>query len=232
MEQNNRGVQLGCYSVALIGFAVSVRKVRPFAKFKKPSSIPDHFIKERRELVGIVEGIEPNGSILMVKHQPLVNLPFVPSGQLPVKISGVEVSGLGFNWLQAVVSHQKVKFIPIAKDKHFVRCQVLLMQNSLDKKGRPLVFDLNLGEKLVKIGFASPEVIEKPLSEDNIYLKYYNLLQKAEKYAQHKQLGLKYYIKPTKKAVSDLYELLLFLSKYSYNALNKGIHKMPKLYVS
>lgn len=64
----------------------------------------------------------------MVKHEPLVNIFLVPSGELPVKIFGVKVSGLGLSWLQAVVAGQAVTFIPVATGKDFVQCQVLLMQ--------------------------------------------------------------------------------------------------------
>lgn len=64
----------------------------------------------------------------MVQHKPLINIPFIPIGQLPVKISGVKVSGLGLNWLQAIVVGSEIKFIPVLKDKDFVQCQVLLKQ--------------------------------------------------------------------------------------------------------
>lgn len=72
--------------------------------------------------------IDPSGGLLMVQHKPLVNVFLVPSGQLPVQIFGVKISGLGLNWLQAVVAGQEVKFIPVTKEKDFVQCQVLLLQ--------------------------------------------------------------------------------------------------------
>ncbi|XP_023016058.2 protein C3orf33 homolog [Leptinotarsa decemlineata] len=228
MDNNTRGVQFGCYSVALVGLTVAVRKVRPFSKFKKPSDIPNHFLRERRELVGVVDRIEPHGTLLMIRHKPLINVPFISSGHLPIKISGINVSGLGCNWLQAVLSHEKVTFIPISKDKNYVQCQVLFTQK--DKQQKEYI--VNVGEKLVKIGFAVPELIEKPLLEDTLYMRYYKLLQKAEKHAQYKKLGLKYYIKPTKQAIFELYQLAFLLSRYSYSALNKGLSKIPKIYVS
>lgn len=75
----------------------------------------------------MVKRIDPNGALLMVEHKPLVDIPFIKTGQLPVKISGVQVTGLGLNWLQAIVAGQQVKFIPVSKDSSSVHCQVLLI---------------------------------------------------------------------------------------------------------
>lgn len=68
----------------------------------------------------------------MIKHKPLVNLFLVPSGLLPVKICGVKLSGLGINWVQSIVTGQEVKFIPVTKEKNFVQCQVILLQETKD----------------------------------------------------------------------------------------------------
>lgn len=76
----------------------------------------------------MVTRIDPSGGLLMIQHKPLVNIFLVPSGQLPVKIFGVKISGLGLNWLQAVVAGQEVKFIAVTKERDFVQCQVLLLQ--------------------------------------------------------------------------------------------------------
>lgn len=80
----------------------------------------------------MVTRIDPSDGLLMVQHKPLVNIFLVPSGQLPVKILGIKISGLGLNWLQAVVAGQEVKFIPVTKEKDFVQCQVLLLQTIKD----------------------------------------------------------------------------------------------------
>lgn len=103
-----------------------------FSKFKAPSDIPNHFIKERRELTGLVKRIDPNGALLMIQHKPLVNIPVIPSGQLPVRISGVNVTGLGTSWLQAVVVGTEVKFVPVLKERESLECEVLLVQQTKD----------------------------------------------------------------------------------------------------
>lgn len=66
----------------------------------------------------------------MVEHKPLVDIPLIKSGQLPVKISGVNITGLGLSWLQSIVAGQQIKFVPITKDTNFLQCQVLLVQKT------------------------------------------------------------------------------------------------------
>ncbi|KAK5649141.1 hypothetical protein RI129_004033 [Pyrocoelia pectoralis] len=124
MEENTRGVKIGCYSIALIGFAVAVRGVRPFSRFKKPSDIPSHFIKEGRELTGTVQGIDPTKGLLLINHKPLLPLPFTSTGMLPVKLSGINVTRHGISWLQAIVVGSQVKFIPVAKEKNWLQSEV------------------------------------------------------------------------------------------------------------
>ncbi|CAH1155004.1 unnamed protein product [Phaedon cochleariae] len=233
MDKNNRGIHIGCYSIATIGLALALRKVRPFSKFKKPSDIPNMFIKEKRELTGLVDRIDPKGPLLMIQHKPLIDIRVFTTGQLPVKISGVNVSGLGVSWLQSVLSAKEVKFVPVVKGKDFVECQVYLTQlkkinRKQGKAPREVQEIINIGENMVKIGFAVPVPIEKPLTEDVGYLKYYAQLQNAEKYALRKKLGLKYYIKPTKTVLVGLYAGTLNLAGKSISLLNRW----PKIYVS
>lgn len=64
----------------------------------------------------------------MVKHKPLINVFVVPSGELPVKIFGINLSGLGLNWLQAIVTGKELQFIPVSKEKNVICCEVLLLQ--------------------------------------------------------------------------------------------------------
>ncbi|RZC32443.1 uncharacterized protein BDFB_003161 [Asbolus verrucosus] len=224
MEQNNRGVQLGCYSVALFGFGIAVRRVRPFSRFKKPSDVPNHFIKERRELTGLVERLDPNGALLMIRHKPLITIPGLPGGQLPVKISGVDVTGLGLNWLQTVVVGNEVKFIPIAKAQNFVQCQVLLPHVTRKNKQRTI----NIGESLVRVGFGQVVDIDKPISKDRTYLTYCNRLQVAENYALRKKLGMKYYMKPAK---AVLIYIAKNLNKFMLNTYRQII-QIPKMSTS
>ncbi|CAG9862221.1 unnamed protein product [Phyllotreta striolata] len=232
MEKDSRGVQITCYSLALFGLTVAVRKVRPFSKFRKPLDVPNHFIKERRELEGCVRRIDPNGSLLIIDHKPLVRVPLTSSGELPVKISGIKVSGLGTNWLQSIVAGQNVTFVPVSKEKNFVECKVLLKQDVKDNKQQTKERVLNIGECLVKVGFAVPEQIEKPLSEDSFFLKYYTILLRAEKYALRKQLGFKYYAIPTKKLLASTANQLALLFNYSKTNLPKLVIKIPKVYNS
>lgn len=85
-------------------------------------------MRERRELQGTVQRIEPNGALLMVNHKPLVSLFSTNSATLPVKVYGVNVSGHGISWLQAIVAGHEVKFIPVVKTQKYVECEVVLPQ--------------------------------------------------------------------------------------------------------
>lgn len=77
-----------------------------------------------------MERIEPSGALLMVRHKPLVELPFGRGAELPVKISGINVSGLGISWLQTIVAGNEVQFVPVLKDKDAVHCEVVLQQTT------------------------------------------------------------------------------------------------------
>lgn len=68
----------------------------------------------------------------MIKHKPLVQLPGISGGELPVKISGINVSGLGISWLQTIVAGNEVQFVPVLKDKDAVHCEVTLQQPTKD----------------------------------------------------------------------------------------------------
>lgn len=68
----------------------------------------------------------------MIRHKPLIELPGIRAGTLPVKISGVNVSGLGISWLQTIVAGNEVQFVPVLKDKDAVHCEVVLQQPTKD----------------------------------------------------------------------------------------------------
>ncbi|XP_050308410.1 uncharacterized protein LOC126744880 [Anthonomus grandis grandis] len=225
LERDIKGVHIGCYSVALIGLTIAVRKVRPFTKFRRPSDIPNHFIKERRELIGDVKRIDPNGGILLVDHQPIVSLPFFKSGELPVKISGVNINGLGLTWLHSVVAGQQIKFIPVNTDTNTVYSQVLLVEKSKNNKENLL----NVGENLLKIGFGQTEPVHPPLCEDPLFLTYYRRLKAAENFALKKKLGLKYYIAPTKHALTSLIKKIAKPGKKALLTTKKTIKEIPHM---
>lgn len=82
----------------------------------------------------------------------------------------------------------------------------------------------------MKIGFATREVIPKPLSDDSNYFKYYRLLYNAENYALRKQLGLKYYIKPTREIIVFLFEKITALTIASSKTIAKLPARMQKIH--
>lgn len=57
---------------------------------------------------------------------------------------------------------------------------------------------------MISIGFGTITNIEKPLTVNPAYTKYYNRLKTAETYALRKKMGIKYYIKPTASILSKV----------------------------
>ncbi|EFN66170.1 Uncharacterized protein C3orf33-like protein [Camponotus floridanus] len=130
MEDEMGPGKLITYGIASAGLFVALYRIRPFAKFKKPSDVPSHFLQSRISLQGTVMRVEPShGALLMVNHQPL--LPFFNfnnKSYLPVKISGVDITGNGISWLQCVVNNKYITFIPIMKKKEYLECIVTMSQ--------------------------------------------------------------------------------------------------------
>lgn len=247
MDNETVGVQVGCYSVALLGLTVALRKVRPFSRFKKPYQIPNSFIQERRLLTGKVKRIDPNGALLMIEHKPLISLPIIPKGELPVKLLGVKVSGLGVSWLQTITAEQNVQFIPIKKDKEFLHCEVLLPNNKkgirkpirlnrkesllrLFSKKEPLFIDV--GQSLVKIGFAELDPSQDMLLKNAQNLSYLNKLNVAETYALKKKLGTKYYLNSAIQMLFIHGNRALHIFIYYIKEIGSRLFKLPKVIMS
>ncbi|XP_026473667.1 uncharacterized protein LOC113377531 isoform X2 [Ctenocephalides felis] len=190
MEKDTRGSQLGIYSAAGLAFAVAVYKIRPFSLYTKPKQIPKKFIAERVQQKGEVAQFEPTKNVLLVKHHPPIRVPFLHWGNpgLPVRILGVELSGNATSWLQTIVSGRKIKFVPVSTDKDYVNCIVTMELKSPNKKKS---FEtLNIGEYLVRIGFAKVSQIEDALTKDKLTKSYKNGLQSAQLEAQRKKMGI------------------------------------------
>ncbi|XP_076234878.1 protein C3orf33 homolog isoform X2 [Calliopsis andreniformis] len=162
---------------------VNVKTIK-FAKFRKPSNIPSHFLKKRVPLQGTVAHIEPShGTLLMVDHKPLIPLPRLHSSTyLPVKIAGVDVTANGVNWLQTIVNKKQITFIPLAKDKEYLSCAVTVLQQNQEK--------IKIEEELVRLGFGLiREDFFNSVPKDKKISKYQKRLLRAQKWAQRKRNG-------------------------------------------
>jgi len=131
-----------------------------------------------------VENIEPGVQpYLLVDHKPLVPLPRLGAPKyLPVKISGVNVTGNGLSWLQAVIKGQKIKFLPVTKDDKFLTCIVMVPQ----KDKEPLF----VGKELLKVGFATVEEVKSIIPVDKELKVYQKSLQLAQKWAERNRNGI------------------------------------------
>lgn len=183
MEQDIRGVELLTYGVASIGFLTAMYRVKPFAKFVKPSDVPQRFIQRKVQLQGTVKRIESsNGVLVMINHKPLVPLPrFGEQKELPVKIAGVTVTGNGVSWLQSVAAGKKVTFLPVSKEKDYVNCIISMMQNEKQS--------IDLGEELARLGFGIIGDVPTSRTKDNHLSSYWKSLVTAQKYAIRNRNG-------------------------------------------
>ncbi|CAK9822316.1 Protein C3orf33 homolog [Anthophora retusa] len=182
-ETDTNTMKICSYGIASITLAIALYQIKPFTKFRKPSSIPSRFLRKKIPLQGIVKRIEPScGTLLMVDHKSLIPLPRLNKSEyLPIKIAGLDVTANGINWLQTIVSGKKVIFIPLAKKKEYVSCIVSMQQNQEH---------INIGEELTKVGFA---IIRdnslKLMIKDKDIINYHKRLLKAQKWAQRKRNG-------------------------------------------
>lgn len=181
VEQNIRGVQIGIYSVGVIGLVVALKSVRPFAHFVKPQDIPKTFVERRVPLNGRVLGVELGGPatppLLLVDHQPIIPIARQSSSGLPVHIAGVDISGNGISWMQSVLTGEQVKFTPLKINPSSVSCIVKA------PKG-------DVAVDLVSVGFATVSAMDFTLEKDPLYITYYKRLLKTEKRAERKGHGM------------------------------------------
>ncbi|EFN87171.1 hypothetical protein EAI_02531 [Harpegnathos saltator] len=126
--------------------------------------------------------VEPSdGALLMVDHQPLLPFPrFSQTSYLPVKIGDVNVTGNGISWLQFVVSGKLITFVPIIKEKDYLKCTVTIPQKDQDS--------LKIGEELVKLGLGTVHESGIRLKDKNA-LAYTKSLINAQKWAIRRRNG-------------------------------------------
>lgn len=188
MEDEMGPGKLISYGIASAGLFVALYRIRPFAKFKKPSDVPFHFLQSRVPLQGTVMRVEPShGALLMVNHQPLLPfLNFNNKNYLPVKISGVDITGNGISWLQCVMNNKYITFIPLIKKKEYLECIVTMSQKNQHS--------LKIGEELVKLGLGT---IHEPWIKlkDKHILTYKKSLTSAQKRAVRRRNGYWHFIK-------------------------------------
>ena len=191
-ETDIKKLKVISYGIASISLVVALYRIKPFAKFRTPSSIPSRFIQRKVQLQGTVKQIDPScGTLLMVDHKPLIPLPRLSSPKyLPVKIAGLDITTNGISWLQTVIGQREITFIPVTKEKEYLNCIVLLKQNQEHVK---------IGEELTKVGFALiNKDFPKLTSKDKDVSNYQKCLLKAQKWAQNKRNGYWHFIiRPT-----------------------------------
>ncbi|KAG6800941.1 hypothetical protein HZU73_03679 [Apis mellifera caucasica] len=188
-ETNTKIIKVFSYGIASISLAIAVYQIKPFVKFRKPSSIPSRFLHKKVQLQGTVTRIEPNyGTLLMVDHKPLIPLPRLSNSKyLPIKIAGLDITVNGISWLQTIVNRKDINFIPLATEKNYVTCIVSMQQNKEH---------IEIGKELTKLGFAIvTEDSLKKLIKDKDILNYYKCLLNAQKWAQRKRNGHWHFVK-------------------------------------
>ncbi|XP_034834033.1 protein C3orf33 homolog [Maniola hyperantus] len=189
LQQDFRGVNIAVYALATAGLAISIHKIRPVSKFSKATKVPDHFIQKQTPLQGVYVGVQHSPVRLLINHKAPIYLPFWHSSKppLPVKLWGVDiVSGNAVNWLDCVAKGKQVTLRPIGRDKDDLVSTVLL---HLPQTKTKTVENLNLGQKLVELGFAKasvPQGIKKKTIESQLAPK----ILSAEKHARSYRNGI------------------------------------------
>lgn len=188
MEDETGPGKMITYGIAGAGLFVALHRIRPFAKFTKPSNVPLHFLQSRVPLQGTVMRVEPSGGVLlMVDHRPL--LPFFHfsnKSYLPVKISGINVTSNGVSWLQYIVNGKSITFVPIAKENEYLECMVSVRQKNQDT--------LKLGEELVRLGLGTVSQPSAKLNDKQL-LAYNKSLASAQKWAARRRNGYWHFVK-------------------------------------
>ncbi|XP_076762405.1 protein C3orf33 [Xylocopa sonorina] len=188
-ETDAKTVKVFSYGIASLSLAIALYRIKPFAKFRKPSSIPSRFLHKKVQLQGIVKYIEFRcDTLLIVDHKPLIPLPRLNSKKyLPIKIAGLDVTNNGISWLQTIVNGKKISFIPLTKEKDYVNC-IVSMQQDEER--------IQIGEELTKLGFAvAKEDPLKIMMKDQDVLNYQKRLIRAQKWAQRKRNGHWHFVK-------------------------------------
>ncbi|XP_049877997.1 uncharacterized protein LOC126375172 [Pectinophora gossypiella] len=189
LQQDYRGVNIAVYALATAGLAVSIHKIRPVSKFSKAGKIPDHFLRNHEPLNGVYAGVQHSPVRLLVNHKAPIYLPLWHSSKppLPVKLWGVEiVSGNAVSWLECVAKGQKLTLKPIARDKDDLVSTVLL---HLPQAKTKTVETLDVGQKLVELGFAKATVPEK-VKKNSIESQLVPVLLSAEAKAKSYRNGI------------------------------------------
>ncbi|XP_043485463.1 protein C3orf33 [Polistes fuscatus] len=188
MEQNNRAVEFVSYGIAGVGLLFALYRIKPFAKFKKPSDVPNRFLKTT-EFEGRVTRIDPaHGTLLLVDHIPLLPFPRLSKNKyLPIKLAGINTTSHGISWLQCLINGKNVKFLPLDKKKDYLNCIVTFSEKDQER--------INIAEELVKLGFGTISNQEDHLLKNKSTLLYYKSLVRADKYAQFNRNGYWHFVK-------------------------------------
>lgn len=199
MRRDTKGVEIATYTLSGVLFIVAYNKIRPLTRFAKASDIPRHFVREQIPQYGHVRKIEPSiqsGPLLVVRHQPPLNLAFWSSKTLPVKVAGIDVNANGYSWLQSVVVDRQITFVPVVggeSGKDFAECRVFFYDRSKDGKSSRRV---DVGEAQLSLGFARmsvavPRVIVASKDPfERAVQGYFRSLSRSESAAKDRRIGL------------------------------------------
>ncbi|KAL4706985.1 hypothetical protein ACJJTC_019523 [Scirpophaga incertulas] len=189
LQQDYRGVNIAVYALASAGLAASIYKIRPVSKFSKATKVPDHFISNHVSLNGMYAGVQHSPVRILVNHKAPIYLPLWHSSKppLPVKLWGVDiVSGNAVNWLECVAKNREITLLPIGRDKDALISTVMLHLPQSKKKSVEI---LDVGKKLVELGFAQASVSQK-FDKNTIESQLAPALLSAESWAKRYRNGV------------------------------------------
>lgn len=229
LKQDYRGVNIAVYALATAGLAVSIHKIRPVSKFSKPSTVPEHFIRNHETLRGTYAGVQHSPLRVLVDHRAPIYLPLWHSAKppLPVKLWGVEVvSGNAVNWLECVGKGHQVTMKLVTRENDELVSSVSL---HLPQPRKKTVETLDIAERLVELGFAKASVPSN-IQKKTIESKLAPALISAEARAKDYRNGiwsdclppLPFYVVYWRKGSQKGAELLIFTSKMLFKLIARG----------
>lgn len=184
VDNNIRVIRYSPYALAGIGIFVLARSTFAWKTFRTISDIPSAMIAKNVRLQGTVEKVDSEGS-LFVQHIPIIRIGNRES-RLPVKISCIDISDAGREWIVTNIHKKQIWFKMLAINSNNYIESVVTYKQRWHRS-------ICVNEHLVKEGFAQVQSVgdtDSNLFTNSQYNKLLEKLLQMECVAEKKGKGL------------------------------------------